>query len=128
MTSEPRSCDREAMLPSTPTSDTPSAVRSASQALAIRDSDDLATQKVLKAFVKDGRIVGFPAKRAKQLILLDRLSTLFDPGRTYGEVEVNRILLAIHDDYVAIRRALVDFEFLDREFGFYWRCGGTFEI
>jgi hypothetical protein len=128
MTAEPRPCDRETMLSTTPTPDSPSAARSASEVLAIRDTDDLATRKVLKAFVRDGRVVGFPAKRAKQLILLDRLSMLFEPGRTYEEVEVNRILLAVHDDYVAIRRALVDFEFLDREFGFYWRCGGTFDI
>lgn len=119
MTTPPGSCDRRGM---------PSTSTSAGDVLAIRDTDDLATQKVLKAFVKGGRIVGFPAKRAKQLILLDRVSMLFEPGRTYEEVEVNRILLAVHDDYVALRRALVDFEFLDREFGIYWRIGGTFEI
>lgn len=101
---------------------------SAREALAIRDTDDLATQKVLRAFVQDGRLVRFPAKYSKQLVVLDRLSTLFEPGRTYEEVEVNRILMAVHDDYVTLRRALVDGEFLDREFGYYWRCGGTFEI
>lgn len=100
----------------------------ASEALAIRDTDEPAMRKVLGAFVKGGRIVSLPAKQAKLLLLLDRVSTLFEPGRTYEEVEVNRILLAIHDDYVALRRLLVDFEFLDREFGIYWRCGGTFEI
>lgn len=104
---------------------TPTAV---SEALAIRDTDDVATRNVLRAFVKGDRIVGFPAKRTKQLVLLDRVSALFEPGRTYDELEVNRILLAVHDDYVALRRLLVDFEFLEREFGYYWRCGGTFEI
>jgi hypothetical protein len=128
MTAEPRPCDREGMPSrSTPAISAISAI-SASEALAIRDTDDLATQKVLKAFVRDGRVVDLPAKRAKQLILLDRVSMLFEPGRTYEEIEVNRILLAVYDDYVTLRRTLVDFEFLDREFGFYWRCGGTFDI
>ena len=126
MTTTPGSCDREGM-PSTTTPET-SASSSAREALAVRDTDDLATQKVLRAFVQDGRLVRFPAKRGKQLVVLDRLSTLFEPGRTYEEVEVNRILMAVHDDYVTLRRSLVDFEFLDREFGIYWRCGGTFEI
>jgi hypothetical protein len=121
MTAEPRPCDREGMPSrSTPAISAISAI-SASEALAIRDTDDLATQKVLKAFVRDGRVVDLPAKRAKQ-------SMLFEPGRTYEEIEVNRILLAVYDDYVTLRRTLVDFEFLDREFGFYWRCGGTFDI
>jgi hypothetical protein len=126
MTTSPGSCDREGM-PSTSTPATSASI-SGRDALAIRDTDDLATQKVLRAFVQDGRLVRFPAKRSKQLVVLDRLSTLFEPGHTYEEVEVNRILMAVFDDYVTLRRALVDEEFLDREFGFYWRCGGTFEI
>ncbi|GAB3420023.1 DUF2087 domain-containing protein [Flindersiella endophytica] len=110
-------------MPSTSTPAIPADV-----ALAVRDTDDLAVRKVLGAFVKGGRIVSFPAKQSKQLILLDRVAMLFEPGRTYEEVEVNRILLAVYDDYVTLRRTLVDFEFLDREFGIYWRCGGTFDI
>jgi hypothetical protein len=50
------------------------------------------------------------------------------PGQAYSESEVNERLSAIHPDYAALRRYLVDDEFLHRRDGFYWRAGGTFEV
>jgi hypothetical protein len=37
-------------------------------------------------------------------------------------------LRAFYDDYVALRRYLVDEGFLAREGGIYWRSGGTVEV
>lgn len=68
-----------------------------------------------------------PAKRAKRLILLDHIARLFDVGVRYTELEVNAILRTKYDDYVALRRYLVDEGFLDRDHGEYWRSGGTVE-
>ncbi len=38
--------------------------------------------------------------------------------------------MSLYDDYVTLRRALVDFGFLDRASGTgeYWRSGGTVEL
>jgi hypothetical protein len=36
------------------------------------------------------------------------------------------VLRQFHDDVAALRRYLVDEEFLDREAGEYWRSGGTY--
>lgn len=82
--------------------------------------------KVLRAFVgPDGRLVRMPAKRAKRLVVLDLLAQEFEPGETYRETEVNARLRAFHDDVAALRRWLVDEDFLSRRDGWYWRTGGT---
>jgi hypothetical protein len=83
---------------------------------------------VLDRFIKDGRLVIMPSKRAKLLVVLDRLAQDFEPGRTYAETEVNAVLGSYHDDYAALRRYLVDEGFMAREGGVYWRSGGTVEV
>ena len=83
---------------------------------------------VLSAFVKDGRITTMPAKRLKRLALLDHVAGHFDVGVHYTELEVNVILRGMFDDYVALRRYLVDEGFLDRSGGEYWRSGGTVDL
>jgi hypothetical protein len=84
--------------------------------------------KVLRKFVRDGRLTQIPAVHSKRLVVLDWLARLFEPGQAYPEKEVNERLSAVHSDYAALRRYLVDDEFLHRRDGFYWRAGGTFEV
>ena len=69
-----------------------------------------------------------PRQRKKRLLLLDLLAQEFEPGRHYSEREVNEILGRFHDDTAALRRYLVDEEFMDREAGVYWRAGGTWNV
>lgn len=85
-------------------------------------------RKVFDAFVRDGRITAIPVAPAKLLVLADWLAQRFDPGRRYGEREVNEILAGHHDDFAVWRRLLVDHGFLSRTSdGRYWRTGGTFD-
>lgn len=81
--------------------------------------------RVLDAFVRDGRLVSIPAARAKRLVVLDRLAQEFEPGRRYSEQMVNLMLGKWHADTAALRRYLVDEDFLDRADGRYWRSGGS---
>lgn len=53
---------------------------------------------------------------------------LLRAGVHYLEVEVNRELISIYDDYVTLRRALVDFDLMDRADGRYWRSGGSVDV
>jgi hypothetical protein len=86
-------------------------------------------QRVLKNFLtEDGRLRTIPSKQSKLVVVLDRLSQEFEPGRTYAEAEVNAILQRFHPDFAALRRYLVDHGFLTREDNVYWRSGGTFEV
>jgi hypothetical protein len=80
----------------------------------------------LRAFVRDGRITALPAKRTRRRLLLDQVAQAFEPGRTYPEAEVDQILKTFFDDHCALRRYLIDEEFMSRTAdGLYWRAGGT---
>jgi hypothetical protein len=59
------------------------------------------------------------------MVVLDWLVQFFEPGRRYTESAVNLIIGQRHPDTAALRRYLVDNDFLDRADGMYWRCGGT---
>jgi hypothetical protein len=83
---------------------------------------------VLGRFMPDGRIDQMPARRSRRLVVLDHVSRAFEPGRRYAESDVDVVLRAFFDDYVALRRYLVDEGFLAREGGHYWRSGGTVEV
>jgi hypothetical protein len=84
--------------------------------------------RILRIFVRDGRLVQIPAVHSKRMVVLDWLANMFEPGEAYPESEVNERLAAVHADYAALRRYLVDDGFLHRRDGFYWRAGGTFEV
>jgi hypothetical protein len=80
----------------------------------------------LRAFVRDGRITALPAKRTRRRLLLDQVAQAFEPGRRYPEAEVDQILKAVFDDHCALRRYLIDEQFMSRTAaGLYWRAGGT---
>lgn len=85
--------------------------------------DDVA--RVLDTAFADGKLVQWPAKHSKRLIVLDYLCQQFDIGKRYKEAEVNDLLRPFNDDVATSRRYLVEWQFLDRSGGQYWRCGGT---
>jgi hypothetical protein len=88
---------------------------------ALRDRD-----AVLRAFVADdGSLRALPTKVRKRLVVLDLLARQFEIGQRYAESEVNAVLGRYHPDVAALRRYLVEEEFLERREGVYWRAGGT---
>lgn len=60
--------------------------------------------------------------------MLDHLAQAFEPGEVYPEAAVNQVLQRFHPDHAALRRYLVENQFLTREDGYYWRSGGTFDV
>lgn len=74
-------------------------------------------RKVLKDYTFERRLKQIPAKRKKLMAVLHYLSTKFAPGVKYTEREINAIIEAFHDDYVTLRRELVNFHFLERAGG-----------
>lgn len=70
---------------------------------------------VIKAyFDENGAIETFPSKAKKKVIVLSEISKNFKIGIFYSEKEVNRVLKRIYEDYVTIRRALIEYGFLER--------------
>ena len=70
----------------------------------------------VSALFSHGRLVSVPRKAARREQLLTHLAeTLFEPGRTYRETEVNDAIRTVHDDCPALRRYLVEAGLLVRE-------------
>jgi hypothetical protein len=84
--------------------------------------------RVLRTYLRAGRLTGIPAQRSKRLVVLDRLAQEFEVGTRYPERRVNAILREFHEDVASLRRYLVDEGFLDRSAGEYWRAGGTVRL
>lgn len=92
---------------------------------------DPADQQVLREHTLGGQITHLPTKQRKTLVILRWLSTLFQPERMYSEGEVNEILKAVYaEDYISLRRDLVDLGYLRRERGGgkYWLAPAEPEI
>jgi len=78
--------------------------------------------KVLQGYLTpDGRLKSIPATRKKRGAVLRWLVTDFAEGERYPEAEVNRRLLARHEDSATLRRELVGHHMLARRDGVYWR-------
>ncbi|MBB6016241.1 DUF2087 domain-containing protein [Deinococcus radiopugnans] len=75
-----------------------------------------------------GRITAWPSKRrrAHQMAILDYLTGLFEPGVSYDQGQVERIL-ADHstlEDPSVLLTELLDSEYLTTADGAYWRADG----
>ena len=79
----------------------------------------------LRAFTGHGRIETLPARQSRRRLLLDQIAQAFEPGVRYPERRVSLFLGALYADHAALRRYLVDEDFLSRSGGQYWRSGGT---
>lgn len=71
-------------------------------------------EKVLKNYIKEGRITTLPSKEKRKIIILQYIIGKFDPKRKYVEKEVNEILKGMIDDHVTVRRHLIDYGFMGR--------------
>jgi hypothetical protein len=79
-------------------------------------------ERVIRAFVRDGRLVSIPAKPKKRDLLLPYILDLaFPEDRAYEEREVNQRLALLHRDVAALRRYLVDGRLMSRDKGIYRR-------
>jgi hypothetical protein len=81
--------------------------------------NSLASSRQFRGFVRADRIDAMPATRSRRLELLAEVAQIFEPGVRYPEPVVNEFLQAIHPDCAALRRYLVDEDFMGRANGEY---------
>ena len=64
----------------------------------------------------------FSPKEKKKVVILIKIAEQFELGKKYTEKEVNQILKPIYDDYIAIRRYLIMYGFMERtkDGSIYW--------
>ncbi|KHD86237.1 DUF2087 domain-containing protein [Heyndrickxia ginsengihumi] len=75
-------------------------------------------QKTIKKFLPDGisgRLKRFPPKEKQRLIVLREMAKRFKQDVVYTEQEVNEMLKEMYEDYVMVRRYLIEYGFLDRK-------------
>ncbi|NJL59230.1 MAG: DUF2087 domain-containing protein [Desulfobacteraceae bacterium] len=83
--------------------------------------------EIIGTYFDGDQLKSFPKKQKKKLALLQHISEMFDPAKKYSEREVNGILRTVYEDYVTIRRYMIDYGFLDRKNDGteYWVMCGT---
>jgi len=84
-------------------------------------AEDAYREKVLRTFIKQGRLTHLPAQLKKRQVVLEELVTEFEPDRLYEEREVNQILLEFHEDVATLRREMIMNKLMTREKGIYRR-------
>lgn len=72
-------------------------------------------EKILKSYMdENGAIKTYPTKEKRKIIVLEAITKNFVKDRKYTEKEVNKILKRLYEDYTTLRRALIEYGFLDR--------------
>ncbi len=56
----------------------------------------------------------FPSKEKRKIVVLKHILNYFENNRTYTEKEVNEILLKIYDDFVTLRRYMIEYGYMER--------------
>ncbi|MBV7274263.1 DUF2087 domain-containing protein [Clostridiaceae bacterium UIB06] len=76
---------------------------------------DKEKEDTIKTYMDDtGALKIYPSKEKKKIIVLEEICNNFSKGKTYSEKEINRILKRIYQDYASIRRALIEYGFIER--------------
>ena len=70
----------------------------------------------------EGPLKTFAIKEKHKLVVLRQIAKRFESERTYSEKEINQILNDVYEDFVTLRRGLIEYGFLDRtpDGGQYW--------
>jgi hypothetical protein len=64
---------------------------------------------------KEGALKSFPVKQKQKLVVLRQIASRFSREQTYSEKEVNERLKAVYEDFVTLRRYLIEYGFLNRK-------------
>lgn len=90
-------------------------------AMVKKPSEMTEEERVLRTWVKNGRIVDIPSQEKKKRILIHWVAGQIDPDRRWTEKEFSEWLKQFNEDYAFLRRYLVDYHYMARENGIYWR-------
>ncbi|RKD30056.1 DUF2087 domain-containing protein [Thermohalobacter berrensis] len=80
-------------------------------------------EKIIKTyFEENGSLNVFPSKEKRKIVVLQHIVKNFKNDKKYTEKEVNRILKRIFEDYVTLRRYLIEYGFMERsrDCKYYW--------
>lgn len=76
---------------------------------------DKERENIIKSYISEsGALKSYPVKEKKKIIVLSEIVKNFSKGKIYSEKEINRIIKRIYEDYATLRRALVEYGFIER--------------
>ena len=76
---------------------------------------DAEKANIIKTYINEsGALISYPAKEKTKVIILKEIAKNFSKEKTYSEKEINRILKRIYEDFATIRRALIEYGFIER--------------
>ncbi len=90
-------------------------------AALVKRSEMTDEERVLRTWVKDGRIIDIPAQEKKKQVVIRWLADQIPADRRWTEREFSEWLMQFNEDYATLRRYLVDSDYMTREKGIYWR-------
>lgn len=82
-------------------------------------SGDPESDKVLRNFMRGGKLKEIPAQRKKRDVVLRHIVATLDPMRVYPEKALNEILAAYHSDVCTLRREMIMTKLMVRKDGNY---------
>jgi DNA-binding CsgD family transcriptional regulator len=94
--------------------DIPRSSKQVDERFAITEQEN---EGILAAYFKqgpNGPLTSFPLKEKKRVAILRHILKKFAANKNYTEKEVNGILKPIYDDYVLLRRHLIEYGFMGR--------------
>jgi hypothetical protein len=79
------------------------------------NTTDKEKEEIIKNYMDEsGALKSYPSKAKKKIIILEEIAKNFSKGKLYSEKEINRVLKRIYEDHVTIRRALIEYGFIER--------------
>lgn len=72
-------------------------------------------KEIINQFFIDGMLKKFPTKEKQRLVVLREITSKLKDDYVYDEKELNERLKEFFEDYVLIRRYLIDYGFMDRK-------------
>ena len=72
-------------------------------------------EEFVNKYFSEGFLTTFPQKEKQRLVILREISNHLQVDYNYDEQELNQFLKGFYEDYVLIRRYLVEYGFLDRK-------------
>lgn len=71
-------------------------------------------ESVLEKYLSQGKMVTLPSKEKEKIVVLSYLANRFAYGIKYTEPQVNEIIKDICDDFVTVRRYMIQYGFMSR--------------
>lgn len=60
------------------------------------------------------KLKSFPTKEKRKIVVLRKISSLFEMNKKYSEKEINIILKTVYQDIATLRRYLIEYGFMER--------------